>query len=169
MESINKKKATVISFPNEYGKDQFSPFLKKLRKESQFDKKADVRFGFLLKALDYMQYVNFNDLPTVADKPFFAQFEIKIGEEIYQQTFELIKPLNKRGIYELRINMKGFNWRFRGIFFPYSYDTRQFYCFIFPFEKTSNVTFNVTDHFRDRAYRILNDLEKNPEKYQEYF
>lgn len=130
----NKIKAKVISFPNEYRRDVFTPYLINLGKKAQENHHERVQLTFLLKALDLMQYVDFVDFPDEQNQ-FYQELEITVDGETYSQSFELIKPLAKENIYELRINLTQYNWRFRGIFFPYNYNGQQFYCFIYPFIK----------------------------------
>lgn len=161
------KKAIVISFPDDYMNDSFSPYLAKLGKRAQNSQEKRVQYAYLLKALDFMQYVV--DLPQKPGEFISTTLEMEIDSEIYSQTFKLVKPLNKENIFELRINLSQFNWRFRGIFFPYTYQEQQYYCFVFPFEKQQQVRFNLTDTFRDRASYVLNNLERKPEIYAKYF
>lgn len=169
MVNINKK-ANVISFPNDYGTVQFDGYLQNLGNAGKASHDKRVQLAFLVKALDYMQYVEFTALPTTrANAPFYATLDINVDGITYSESFELIKPLARENIFELRINLQQFNWRFRGIFFPYSHNTGQFYCFVFPFEKQKQVQANLTDTFRDRASTVYYDLLQSPLKYQPCF
>ena len=73
MEKISKDKTKVITFPNEYGTDQFGNYFKELGEKSKKDEQSYVRFGFLLKALDYMQTIGFNKLPKGSADRFFCR------------------------------------------------------------------------------------------------
>jgi hypothetical protein len=154
------KKAIVISFPNDYMQDSFAPYLTSLGRKAKDHHAARVQYAYLSKALDFMRYVT--DLPNKPGKFISTTLEIEIDGEIYSQEFKLVKPLNKENIFELRINLVQFNWRFRGIFFPYHLGGQRYYCFVFPFEKQQQVRFNLTDTFRDRASYLLNNLMRNP-------
>jgi len=168
MVNINKK-AKVISFPNEYMKDTFSPFLVSLGRKAKNHHDARVQYAYLLKSLDFMQYVDFDDLPEKPDDFISSTLEIEIDGEVYSQDFKLVKSLDKENIYELRINLVQSNWRFRGIFFPYNYNGKKFYCFTFPFEKKKQVQVDLTNRYRDRTYVIYNNLVQSPEKYEKVF
>lgn len=167
MVKLNKK-AKVISFPNDYNRDIFAPYLVSLGKKAESEHKYRVQLAYLLKALDYMQYVDFSNLPTGSNR-FFHELEITVEGKTYSKSFELIKPLAKENIYELRINIEESEWRFRAIFFPYTYKGVQYYCFIYPFVKKEQVQFDLTNQFRDKAYSIYYNLNQEPSKYVKYF
>lgn len=72
-------------------------------KEQKNSQEKRVQYAYLLKALDFMQYVL--DLPQKPGGFVLTTLEMEIDGEIYSQTFKLVKPLNKENIFELRINL----------------------------------------------------------------
>lgn len=162
-------KAKVISLPDEYGTDQFADYLTRLGASAKTSHDDRVKLAYLVKAINYMQYVDFNQLPTgAATDRFFETLEIEVDGVSYTQRFELIKPLHKQDIYELRINIRSFNWRFRATFFPEPYNGGKFHCFVFPFEKFPHLP-DPTNHYRDKTFNIHYDVQHNPGKYTSYF
>lgn len=153
--------------PNEYGKDVFADYLRKLGAAAKVRHDCKVKFAYLMKAITLMQHVEFSRLPTNTSQ-FFATLEIEVEGETYEESFELIKPLAAEDIYELRINIEKYNWRLRATFFPQNFNDKDFYCFVFPFEKAAGRK-DLTNHFRDKTFSIRHDLRENPEKYVEYF
>ncbi|WP_144461169.1 hypothetical protein [Siminovitchia fortis] len=163
-------KATVISWPNQYGVKQFDDYLKTLQNRAQRSHNDAVKFAFVLNAIDFMRFVSLDMLPQNEEERFMAELKIELGGKTYSQSFRLIKPLRKENIYELRIDFsEKFYWRFRTIFFPYVHNGDLFHCFVFPFEKTQQVKFNLTDHFRDKAFALYHDLQNDPGKYVNCF
>lgn len=161
-------KAKVISLPNEYGKDEIADYLNATGIAAKMDYEDAVKLAFILKAINLMQYVDFNDLPT-ATKRFFETLEIEVDGINYRHIFELLKPLRKQDIYELRINMREFNWRFRATFFPHIHTNGdKYYCFVFPFEKFIGFR-DPTNYFRDKTFNIRYDVLHNPGVYAVYF
>ncbi|MGN7397949.1 hypothetical protein [Peribacillus frigoritolerans] len=170
-------KARVISFPNEYGRKQFDFYFKELGNRAQKSHIDLIKFDFVLSAIDFLRYVSEEMLPK--DIPGSTPFKVPLtivhdGRE-YNKSFELIKPLRKENIYELRIDFDKadvdtpFDWHFRVIFFPFVYEGDLFHCFLFPFQKTFQVKRNLTDFYRDKASSIYYDLQNNPEKYGNCF
>lgn len=153
--------------PNEYGKDVFEDYLIRLGAAAKQRHDCKVKFAYLMKALTLMQHVDVSGLPTSTNR-FFATLEIEVEGERYQERFELIKPLAAEDIYELRINIREFRWRFRATFFPKQHNGKQFYCFVHPFEKTIGKP-DLTNHFRDKTASIRMDLNENPGEFDEYF
>lgn len=160
-------KTKVISLPDEHGNDEFATYLTQLGTNARTSHDDRVKFAYLLKAIDSMQYVDFSNLPTGTRK-FYQVLEIEVDGVTYRQSFELIKPLHRDDIYELRINLRAFNWRFRATFFPNSHSNGEFYCFVFPFEKFLG-TPDPTNYYRDRTFNISLDVQHNPNEYVNYF
>lgn len=160
-------KARVISLPDENGTDLFADYLKNLGVQAKTFHDDKVKLAYLVKAIQFMQYVDFNSLPAATDR-FYQVLEIEVEGITYRQSFELIKPLRKQNIYELRINIRKFNWRFRATFFPKLYNSGKFHCMVFPFEKFPWLP-DPTDHYRDRTFNIHDDVQHNAGKYTNYF
>lgn len=170
-------KATVISWPNEYRRKQFEPYFIQLGNRAQKSHNERIKFDFVLSAIDFMRFVSMDMLPTGEpdEERFIQTLTVTIDGKEYTKSFELIKPLRKENIYELRIDFNNdfeedpFEWHFRVIFFPYVFSGDLFHCFVYPFEKTQQVRFNLTDLYRDKAYTLYYDLLQNPGKYIENF
>lgn len=163
-------KATVISWPNEYGIKQFDNFFKALQNRAKGSHNDLIKFAYVLSAIDFMRLVSLDMLPGSEEERFIQELEIELDGVTYSQSFELIKPLKKDNIYELRIDFtQNFYWRFRVIFFPYVHNGDLFHCFVFPFEKVRQVRFNLTDRFRDKAFERYYDLQNDPGKYVDCF
>src|SRR5699024_8210765 len=143
MEIIHQK-AKVISFPDDYMRDSFSPYVRALGEKAKDNHEKRVQFTYLLKAMDYMQYVSVENLPINQNGNISTTLEIRVDGKKYSEEFILIKALNRENIFELRINVRKFPWRFRGIFFPYNNREEQYYCFVFPFEKQKQIRVNLT-------------------------
>lgn len=160
-------KTRVISLPDENGIDVFEVYLKQLGSNAKNSHKDRVNLAYLVKAINLMQYVDFNNLPSFSNR-FYQVLEIEVDGVSYRQSFELIKPLHKPNIYELRINLRASNWRFRATFFPETYNGDKFYCFVYPFEKFP-VSIDPTDFYRDKTFNIQYDVRNDPNKYVNYF
>lgn len=165
MVNINIK-TKVISLPDHDGIDRIAEFLKHMGAKAEGSHESKVKIAFILKAIDLMQYVDFSDLPT-GEKPFYETIEIEVDEKMYRHTFELIKPLRKEPIFELRLNMREFNWRFRATFFPIGYGDN-YYCFVHPFEKVKGEP-DLTNRLRDFTFSIYHAIVHNPDRYRELF
>jgi hypothetical protein len=173
MAKIIKPLAKVISFPNDFGRNQLDSFFKQKGNAAKTQVNALMQFNFLLSAFDFMQFVEQDKLPTgdPEEKPFKTELTVKVDGEEYTKSFELVKKLQKDNIYELRLDFDPppFYWRLRIIFFPYDHNGDLFYCMVFPIEKILAVRVNLTDIFRDRAEGIYYDLINNPGKYAHCF
>lgn len=162
---IDITRAIVKSLPDELGNDQMNDFITALANAATKSHEEKVKYSFLMKALQRLSIVDKSDLPN-AEQDFFATLEIDVDDKTYSKSFELIKDLRKQPIYELRINIKEFNWRFRATFFPKFHKNQLYYCFVFPFLKHPG-DIDPTDDYRDSTYEIFKKVRISPEQYLE--
>lgn len=160
---ININRAIVKALPDESGVEYMTEFMKILASSKKNSHQGRVKFEYLIKALSRLSLIQKKDLPN-SMKPFYTTLEIDIDGITYSKSFELIKDLRKMPIYELRINIKEYNWRFRATFFPKYHEGQLYYCFVYPFTKHPDED-DPTDKLRDATYQIFLDTRVNPDKY----
>lgn len=162
-------KAKVISLPDEHGTDVFAAYLTQLGVSAKISHDERVKLAYIVKAINFMQYVDFSNLPTHTDS-FYHTLEIEVDGITYKRSFWLIKALHKPDIYELRLNIPSLgSWRFRATFFPYVHSNSvKYHCFVFPFEKFPHLP-DPTNYYRDKTFNILYDVQHNPSDYASYF
>lgn len=160
-------KAKVISLPDTLGSIRMADYFATLAAAALTNHEDKVKYQFLDLGLRRMALVDMASLPNERHR-FFARFQIEVDENSYNKRFELIKHLRKRPIYELRFNIREFNWRFRATFFPVERNGQLYYCFVHPFEKVPHLL-DPTDSFRDDTHKIYLDTIQNPQKYHSFF
>jgi hypothetical protein len=119
-----------------------------------------VKLSYLIKGMNFLSFVDRRNLPEREDL-FETELEIDIEGKTYSRKFELVKPLRKVPIYELRIDLPEFAWFFRATFFPIYYEQELHYCFVYPFEKYPGHP-DPTNDYRDLTYKVLEEVRKNP-------
>lgn len=162
--SIDIEKAKVIGLPDKTGIYNFDDYYSNLAEMAIQSHDDKVKFQFIFKALKRLRTVDKSALPKSESTPFTFQFDIDVDGVTYSKSLEIVKKLNKSVVYELRINLREFNWRFRATFFPQFYDKQLYYCFVYPFEKIPTEP-DPTDYYRDLTHEVYMDTRTNSEKY----
>ena len=160
--------AGVISLPDETGKDLMVDYMNRLSDKARTSIDDNIRLSFLHKALSFMKMVPRKQLPGNEDETLKTTLTIDTNEITYDLTIDLVKTLGVQPIYELRIDLNKPHWCFRATFFPKYNDEQLYYCFVHPFEKIAGYD-NPTNAFRNKTYRVFNDLKFDQAKYAHYF
>lgn len=155
--------AIIKSLPDESGKEQMTDFISSLAQRATQSHEEKVKYQFLMTSLTRLSVIEKSQLPG-SNNRFFTTLEIDVDGQNYSKRFELIKDLRKQPIYELRINIREYNWRFRAIFFPKYHGGTLYYCFTFPFLKYPE-KLDPTNEMRDRTLRIYQQIKIKPENY----
>jgi hypothetical protein len=159
-------KANVISLPDLTQVDQVTIYLNNLRALARGNNHAaKVKLGYILESIRVMSLIDLDRLQNVDRIPIYEALAIEIGGIEYTKSAELIKSLDKPNIYELRINIREFNWRFRATFFPAVYKDDLYYCLVYPFEKVQGAAVDPTNGFRDNTYTLYQRVIQNPGLY----
>jgi hypothetical protein len=115
--------------------------------------------GFIQKGLENLEAAD--HFPVGRRGTIYEQTLIYEGRK---RTIELVKPLLVSPIYELRVDWN-WNCKFRAIFFPFTYQDKNHYCFVKAFIKTQKPKYDPTDIYRDEAKRIYDKVRRDPGKY----
>lgn len=104
--------AHVVTIPDETGVDQLGTFLDGLLEQSKTSLEAKVHLTFIQQALTLLAHRPLNHLKRDRIK-----LSITIEQKEYTKEYQLVKPLAKKPIFELRYPMNS-NEHFRALFFP---------------------------------------------------
>lgn len=155
--------AKVISLPDETGSEPMYDYLSTLSKSAISSLEDKIKREFISQSLGVLELVDKSRLPSNGDF-LSAVLTIDIDGKPYSKSLKLVKSLKRQPIYELRISLEELNWHFRATFFPKYHAEQLFYCFIDPFVKVETEE-DPTNYYRDKAYRIFEDVKSDPDKY----
>lgn len=152
-----KSEAIIVTVPGMDGVDRMLGYLERLiQQNSHFSR---VKYKFIDAAMDLMEGLALEDLPQTPNHrdTKYANFMIEVDEHEYNVRLGFVKALRMPNIYEMRINLRQFNWRFRATFFSKIYDGTVYYCIVDPFEKMIGQK-DPTDNCRDHTYDVSQTL-----------
>lgn len=151
--------AHVVTIPDETGVDQSGTFLDGLLEQSKTSLEAKVHLTFIQQALTLLAHRPLNRLKRDRIK-----LSITIEQKEYTKEYQLVKPLAKKPIFELRYPMNS-NEHFRALFFPVEHQENRYYVFVKSFIKTKIPPQDETNLMRDLAYNMYVKVTRNPGRY----
>lgn len=161
--------AKVISLPGHTGQDFMSDYMHDLAQAANLSHRENIKLNFITAALSLMEVIPQADLPSRNGEPFKQVLTIEVDENTsYSQEFELLKPLARQPIYELRVDLRQYNWYFRATFFPKYIEGQLYYCFVYPFEKIPGQP-DPTNYMRDQTYNVFDKVKFHQSDYAHYF
>lgn len=159
--------AEVISLPDEFGQNLMNIYFEDLGNENTHQ--ARVKLQYLVEIMDDLALIPKKALPEIGDKEGLSfEVEFEVDGINYKRKVRAVKALEKSPVYELRVNIPQLSWRFRATFFPKYVGDQLYYCLVFPFEKFDGEE-DPTDGYKDRTYRILQELREDFDSFKEHF
>ena len=151
----------IITIEDENNQDMIGMYMDMLLTESITSEKAKVHYTFLQKIFEELALGNLETL--CAEK---TQLDITVNGQPYTKKYEIVKPLRKAPVYELRYGLSG-NEHLRLLFFPFTFENISYYLFVKVVVKTLIPNVNETNAMRDLTFNVYLDVKKNPKKYLE--
>ncbi|MEK5071768.1 hypothetical protein [Sporosarcina sp. FSL K6-1508] len=151
----------IITVVDENNQDMIGEYLDNLLTDSVSSEKAKIHFTFLQKIFEKLAYSNLEIL--CSEK---TQLDIKVNGQSFTKRYEIIKPLRKAPVYEVRYGLSR-NEHLRLLFFPFTFEKVSYYIFVKVVVKTLIPDVNETNAMRDLTYNVYLDVKRTPKKYLE--
>ncbi len=155
------QKHSILTIDDENGINLVEEFFTRLGEKSKTSKEAKMHLMFLNSAFNLLSVNLLKDL--LKEK---TEITITIDGKERTKSYQLIKPLRVRPIYELRYAVNG-NEHLRFLFFPIAHKGRSNYVFVKCFLKTRDPNVDDTDKMRDLTFEMYKRVKRNPEYYIE--
>ncbi|MCP1495285.1 hypothetical protein J2Y73_005451 [Peribacillus frigoritolerans] len=159
--------AEIISLPDQ-GTDYMTRYLEFLGGAAMHSESENIKLNWLTDGLRKMASVPKNLLPGKGEVLKMDLVNPVDEDNIHTREFDLVKSLGTQPIYELRIDLREYNWCFRATFFPKIVGDQLYYCFVYPFEKVPGYD-DPTNGFRDKTYKVFDEVKFHFSDYARYF